>query len=285
MKKVYAYIDGLTTTPAVIDWAAWSARRLGVPLELLHVLERDPDAAAVSDFSGAIGLGAQEELLSQLSELDAQRGRLSQQAGRQMLDRAQERARSAGVEQVAALMRQGELVDTVLEMEPDARLVVLGEHHRPGKTGMLHLDHHVERVVRAAKCPVLVATKEDFAEPAHFAIADDGSTTAIKMVAAVARSPMLAGLPCSVVRCGTDDGEARRSLDEAQQVLQAAGFEVNVAMLRGDAHEAIPDWLASQGTSLLVMGAYGHSRIRHLVVGSTTTTLLRVSPCPVLILR
>ncbi|MEK7418720.1 MAG: universal stress protein [Pseudomonadota bacterium] len=96
---------------------------------------------------------------------------------------------------------------------------------------------------------------------------------------------MLAGLPCSVVRCGTDDGEARRSLDEAQQVLQAAGFEVNVAMLRGDAHEAIPDWLASQGTSLLVMGAYGHSRIRHLVVGSTTTTLLRVSPCPVLILR
>ena len=35
----------------------------------------------------------------------------------------------------------------------------------------------------------------------------------------------------------------------------------------------------------MVMGAYGHSRIRHLVVGSTTTTLLRLSPCPVLVLR
>ena len=105
------------------------------------------------------------------------------------------------------------------------------------------------------------------------------------MVGAVARSPMLAGLPCTIVRCGTDDSEARRSLEEAQQVLQAAGFEVNVAMLQGDSHEAIPDWLASQGTSLLVMGAYGHSRIRHLVVGSTTTTLLRLSPCPVLVLR
>jgi nucleotide-binding universal stress UspA family protein len=33
------------------------------------------------------------------------------------------------------------------------------------------------------------------------------------------------------------------------------------------------------------MGAYGQSRIRHLVVGSTTTTLLRLSPCPVLVLR
>jgi nucleotide-binding universal stress UspA family protein len=34
-----------------------------------------------------------------------------------------------------------------------------------------------------------------------------------------------------------------------------------------------------------VMGAYGHSRIRQLIVGSTTTTLLRTSPVPVLVLR
>ncbi len=285
MKKVYACIDGLTTTPAVIDWAAWSARRLEVPLELLHVLERDPDAATVTDFSGAIGLGAQEALLGQLSDLDARRGKLAQEAGRQMLESAQERARSAGVQQVNGRMRHGEVVDTVLEMEPDARLVVLGEHQRASKAGRLHLDHHVERVVRAAKCPVLVATKEEFAEPAHFAIADDGSATAIRMVEAVARSPMLAGLPCTIVRCGTDDSEARRSLEEAQQVLQAAGFEVNVAMLQGEAHEVVPGWLSAQSASLLVMGAYGHSRIRHLVVGSTTTTLLRLSPCPVLVLR
>lgn len=182
-------------------------------------------------------------------------------------------------------MRQGEVVDTVLEMEPDARLVVLGEHQRASKAGRLHLDHHVERVVRAAKCPVLVATKEEFAEPTHFAIADDGSATAIRMVEAVARSPMLAGLPCTIVRCGPDNSEVRRSLEEAQQVLQAASFKAGVAMLQGEAHEVVPGWLAAQGASLLVMGAYGHSRIRHLVVGSTTTTLLRLSPCPVLVLR
>ena len=45
------------------------------------------------------------------------------------------------------------------------------------------------------------------------------------------------------------------------------------------------DALKSQGAALLVMGAYGHSRIRQLIVGSTTTTLLRVSELPVLILR
>jgi len=34
-----------------------------------------------------------------------------------------------------------------------------------------------------------------------------------------------------------------------------------------------------------VMGAYGHSRIRHLLVGSTTTAMLRNAHLPVLILR
>lgn len=87
------------------------------------------------------------------------------------------------------------------------------------------------------------------------------------------------------MRCGPDNSEVRRSLEEAQQVLQAASFKAGVAMLQGEAHEVVPGWLAAQGASLLVMGAYGHSRIRHLVVGSTTTTLLRLSPCPVLVLR
>ena len=41
----------------------------------------------------------------------------------------------------------------------------------------------------------------------------------------------------------------------------------------------------SQGPAILVMGAFGHSRLRQLVLGSTTTTLLRLSDVPVLILR
>lgn len=47
----------------------------------------------------------------------------------------------------------------------------------------------------------------------------------------------------------------------------------------------LPALIKAHGASLLVMGAYGHSRIRQLIVGSTTTTLLRLSEVPVLILR
>ena len=71
----------------------------------------------------------------------------------------------------------------------------------------------------------------------------------------------------------------------AQQSLQAAGFDAETELRPGEPEDVLPAMVKAQGAALLVMGAYGHSRIRQLIVGSTTTTLLRVSEVPVLILR
>ena len=285
MNKVYACIDGLANTTAVIDWAAWSALRLDVPLELLHVLERQLGRPQIVDYSGAIGLGAQETLLEQLSELDEQRGKLAQEAGRQLLAVARERALTAGVTRLDARLRHGDLLDTVLEMEPDARLFVLGEHYHASEASKIHLDHHVERVIRAVTRPVLVATGEQFEAPKRFVIAFDGSPTARKTVETVARSPLLAGLPVLLAMAGGDTTASRQQLKEARQILMAAGFDAEVELMPGEPEEVLPAVVKAQGAAVLVMGAYGHSRIRQLIVGSTTTTLLRLSEVPVLILR
>lgn len=285
MNKVYACIDGQSNTLAVIDWSVWSAQRLSVPLEFLHVLERHAERASISDYSGAIGLDAQDSLLLQLSEVDEQRGKLAQEAGRRLLLQARERAAGAGLSQLDGRLRHGELVDTVLDMEPDARLFVLGEHHHAAGPSKLHLDHHVERVIRSVKRPVLVATGERFSAPQRFVIAFDGSPTACKTVETVARSPLLTGLPVLLAMAGTDTPLARRQLEDARLVLAGAGFSTDTELLPGEPEAALPQLLKSQDDTLLVMGAYGHSRIRQLIVGSTTTTLLRLSEVPVLILR
>lgn len=284
MNKVYACIDGLPNTAAVIDWAAWSALRLETPLELLHVLERTDSPLAI-DYSGAIGLGAQEALLLELSTLDAQRGKLAQEAGRQLLADARLRAATAGVTALDVRLRHGELLDSVLEMEPDARLFVLGQHAFAIGVGMRHLDHHVERVIRTVKCPVLVATGAPFSEPKRFVIAFDGSPTARKTLDTVAQSPMLKGLAVTVAMAGAHTPQARQQLEDARLALAAAGFDAASELVDGEPEVVLPALIKAQGASLLVMGAYGHSRIRQLIVGSTTTMLLRLSEVPVLILR
>lgn len=285
MNKVFACIDGRPATGAVIDWAVWSAARLDTPLEFLHVLERHPERAPMSDYSGAIGLGAQDALLQALSELDAQRGRLAQEAGRQLLVGARERAAAAAATRVDGRLRHGDLAEAVLELEPESRLFVLGAHSRAGRPAALHLDHHVEQVVRTVRRPVLVAKGQAFSAPRRFAIAFDGSATARKAVEMVANSPLLAGLPVVLAMAGEDTALARGQLDAARQSLLRAGHEVAVEVAAGHPEEVLPALVRSCGADLLAMGAYGHSRIRQLVVGSTTTTLLRLSEVPVLILR
>ena len=284
MNKVYACIDGLASTGCVIDWAAWSALRLEAPLELLHVLERT-DRPLVGDFSGAMGLGAQEALLNELGALDTQRAKVTLEAGKRLMDDARLRAAVAGVTPADVRLRHGELIDNVLEMEPDARLFVLGEHYRASGAGRIHLDHHVERVIRSVKRPVLVATSAPFAPPTLFVIAFDGSPASRTTVETVARSPMLKGLPVIVAMAGEDTAQAQKQLEEAWQSLVAAGFEASVKLLPGEPEDVLPAFVKARGASLLVMGAYGHSRIRQLIVGSTTTTLLRLSEVPMLILR
>ena len=71
----------------------------------------------------------------------------------------------------------------------------------------------------------------------------------------------------------------------AQQLLEESGFKVTTQVIPGVPEEAIPAFLSTRADTFLVLGAYGHSRIRQLIVGSTTTALLRLSSVPVLVLR
>ena len=122
--------------------------------------------------------------------------------------------------------------------------------------------------------------------PKRFAIAFDGSCpTSRKMVEAVARSPLLKELRCDVVMAGNETAIGREHLEWAKTSFSVAGFDVQVAVVAGEPETALSHYLKAHSVDLLVMGAYGHSRIRQPIVGSITTTLLRTSPVPILVLR
>lgn len=285
MNRIFACIDGRSNTLAVIDWSAWAALRLKQTLEFLHVLERHPERAQATDFSGAIGLGAQEAILHQLSDADALTSKTAVEAGRTLLASARERATSAGVTQVDGRLRHGEFVTTVQEMQEGAALLVLGEHYHAAQNHKVRFDHHLEEVIRATHRPVLVATCEQYTPPRRFAFAFNGSAAAVKTLNLITTSPLLTGLGALVVMVGQTNAQRTRQLEAARQTLAAAGFEVTAELIAGEPNAVLPAFVAAHGADLLVMGAFGHSWLKQLISGSTTSTLLRVSDVPVLILR
>lgn len=282
---VFACIDGLATTHAVVDGAFWAAERLQAPMALLHALERPEPMPPVGDYSGVIGMGAQDMLLERLNTLDEERTHVAQEAARRMLDEAQARVDQTRIPSLQVLLRHGELTDVLLEHEDGARLFVLGRQHRATAARKLRLDHRVESVIRNVRQPVMVMTTPEFTPPEGFVVAFDGSTTARRAVEAVARSPLLRGMPGLLAMAGEPTPEVLEALQSAQAQLQQAGFAVDTRVVPGLPEEALPALLQSLGNMLLVLGAYGHSRIRQLIVGSTTTALLRLCSVPVVVLR
>ena len=282
---VFACIDGLATTHAVVDGAFWAAERLQAPMALLHALERPEPMPPVGDYSGVIGMGAQDMLLERLNTLDEERTHVAQEAARRMLDEAQARVDQTRIPSLQVLLRHGELTDVLLEHEDGARLFVLGRQHRATAARKLRLDHRVESVIRNVRQPVMVMTTPEFTPPEGFVVAFDGSTTARRAVEAVARSPLLRGMPGLLAMAGEPTPEMLEQLHGAQAQLQQAGFAIDTRVVPGLPEEALPALLQSHGNVLLVLGAYGHSRIRQLIVGSTTTALLRLCSVPVLVLR
>ncbi len=281
---ILACVDGSVYTDSVLDHAAWAAQRLGAPVQVLHMQPPGSEYDAPADLSGTIGLGAKSSLLEKLTQVDEARGKLDQQKGKLILQHAKEELATAGVGTVTTLHRRGSLVETISELESSTQLSVLGKRGEHADFASLHLGSNLERVVRAAHHPVLVAARA-FAPIERFVIAYDGGPSTRKAVDYVAASPLLRGLECHLLRVGDDNDKNRRVVEEAAAQLSQAGFAVQTLVQPGQADEVISGYVKSHAMNLLVMGAYGHSHIRTLIIGSTTSSMLRSCPVPVLMFR
>lgn len=283
MTHVIACIDGSTSSPALCDYAAWASLRLGAPLTFLHVLDQRQYPTR-TDLSGNIGLGSREHLLEELAALDQQRSKLALEEGRIMLAAAKERALADGVANPESRQRHGDLLDSLRELEGQTRLLVIGKGGEAHGGSGRHVGSHVETVVRTLHRPILV-TPTTFKAPESLMLAFDGSATTRKGVDMLAASPLFKGLPIHLVTVGSDTADTRAQLDSARTVLQAAGFAVSTAVRAGEVEPSLHAYQAEHTIDLVVMGAYGHSRIRQFLVGSTTANMLATSVTPLLLLR
>ncbi|MFZ2236426.1 MAG: universal stress protein [Dokdonella sp.] len=282
--RVLAALDPSVYASSVAQFAGWAAARLGSPLELLHAIDQVHGKPAATDLSGSLSLGAHEILLDKLANVDEQRGRLAQAQGRELLDAARAQISKANGIDAETRQRHGALVDVLLELEPGVRLFVLGKRGEHADFSSGHLGSNLERVVRAVHRPALVASR-DYHEIKRFLIAFDGSATTRKCVEMVCASPLLKGLEAHLLTVGERDATSDEHVEWARSQLQAAGFTPFVERKTGTPDTVIAQQVTDHNIDLLVMGAYGHSRIRSLILGSTTTQLLRRCHIPLLLLR
>ena len=282
-KKIVALVDGSIYSHSVCENAAWIASRTLASVELLHVLGRR-EGTETSDLSGSIALGARSALLEELTRLDEQRAKLQQQRGRAILEDAKAVFAEAGVTDVTTRLRIGDILETVAEAEIDAGMLVIGKRGEAADFAKLHLGSNIECIVRSSHKPVFIAAR-GFRDPRRLLIAFDGGPSSMKAAAYIAENPLFAGLECHLLMAGESTPERRSKLDEAAALFASAGREAKAFVAATAPEAAIADHVEAQEIDLLAMGAYGHSRIRSLIIGSTTTEMIRSCKIPVMLFR
>ena len=178
----------------------------------------------------------------------------------------------------------GSPVEIILSKAQIADLVIMGKRGEFERWDNHELGVTVQMVCRNITKPLLVV-KKDFRPIQRILLGYDGSVHANK---ALQYSANLAERyhAAIVVVCVTDDKDfGRLCCQEAADYLEAYTSEVPREVISGTPDRALVGYAQTNNMDLIAIGAFGRSRIREAILGSTTEHILRFSTCPILLAK
>jgi nucleotide-binding universal stress UspA family protein len=279
VKSILIPTDGSDYGKTAIAYGISIARKLNARLTGLHVVDiRLMQGPVFTDISGSIGLPPYQELLPVIeSGLDAK--------AETILNDFREQCEAAGIHPETKKV-VGVIDETIIEEGRTCCDWVLlaqrGEHFH--LDGGAILGSTAQSVVRRSGKPVLV-TPEHFREIKTMALAYDGSTPANNALKLAAELSQQAAWPLSIVIITDDEALGAKRAQKAKDFLTPLTIDSTVIIRKGKEDKELLRFIREGSADLLVMGAYGHNRLRELLLGSTTSSVIRKSTIPVLLTR
>jgi nucleotide-binding universal stress UspA family protein len=217
----------------------------------------------------------------------------------QALEDASDAAAKAGLP-LKKVLESGEAFERLVDVAEaeEASLVVIGDARRAYMERVL-LGRNVAKVIGYSPCDVLVVPEGAKLDFTRVVTAVDGSRQsmaaagrAIGLCAAYAgKLDVLAVVDVPVERnliYGIFEDIKRRALIAVSAVVKAARAREVTALatvLEGAPFRAIAGFAAEIGAGCLVLGSYGKSNLRRLMLGSVAERVLALASCPVLIVK
>jgi len=277
IKRILVGIDTSEHSRTAQAYAFYLARRLAATLIGVHVVDIvSIEGSFFHDISGSLGLEPYLDFSSRMREILNARGKA-------VLEDFTQAARRENLA-VETVLDTGVVPNQLCERAKAADLLMIGHRgvNERFSTGLL--GSTTESVARKSPRPMLVSPIR-FREVTRALLAYDGSDRASRAMRAAAEFVSTLDVPLVVITVARDLKLGERTLDQARSYLEPYSIRAEFKLVPGHAHEGIISSLKEFAADLLFIGAYGHSRIIEMVLGSNTEYVLRNAPCPVFMSR
>ena len=177
----------------------------------------------------------------------------------------------------SAAIKEGIVSEVILDEAQCCDLLFLGQRGAGAQYNTGLLGSNLESVVRRSKLPVIV-TPHAYRTLQRILVCFDGSEYALRALRAAVH--LAVSCPKGIIQLrllivNECEETARKIAETAVKYLSAYQIPDILIHRKGDPVEQIISCSNDENADLVAMGAYGHSRIRELVLGSTTEAILR----------
>jgi nucleotide-binding universal stress UspA family protein len=276
--KIIIPADGSANSDTALEYGIYIALKLNAAISGLHVLDVNLlQGPMLTDISGSVGMPQYDGFF------DAVETSLNERADF-IINNFREHCRKAGLKPETKKVI-GKISETIIEEAQNADFIVMakkGEHFHLKDGGLL--GSVAESVIRHSAKPVMI-TPNNFLEIESMGIAYDGSPSAKKALDFSLGLSKQAAWPLTAVIITEDMEKATLLTIQIEETAKVQETDCEVIILPGKEGTEILKFIEEGAVELMAMGAYGHNRLRELLLGSTTSQVIQKSPIPVLLTR
>lgn len=279
IKSILACTDGSPHGDAACDYGLHLAAKLKAQIRALHVLDsRVLEGPLMADISGWLGATPYADQLGQFRQIMEKKG---EAIGDAFLKKAEPTGLTASMS-----VKMGHPLRVILEEEVHAELLILGQNGEHAEHAGDSCGSVAERIVRRSTKPCLLAPAS-FTPVGKLLVGYDGSSLASKALHEAIELAQAGDMSLYVLSVAE-----HHDIDVAQEYAQAAmrlvrAHECAAAPMvaRGPAGMVLMEKAEEIGADMIVVGAFGHTRMRELVLGGTASLLMARCHKPVLFVR
>jgi nucleotide-binding universal stress UspA family protein len=179
----------------------------------------------------------------------------------------------------------GAIVEEAIGKKAD--MIVVGRRGRKGLLKAL-MGEVAAKVIAHASCKVLVVPRAAKIEYRNLLVATDGSihsNAAVTEALAIAKRCGSNVLALSAARDESELVEARANVGLVADLGRKEGVPVEALTPLGRSHGAIVETAGGRGVDLIIMGTYGKTGMKKLLMGSSTEKVIGRAGCAVMVVK